>query len=189
MEAPAGTSWGQEKEILLTTYKLMISSIIHYAAPIWFPNASPSAIQSLQSVQNAAFRIATEELQMLPVSHLHTEASMLPLNESLALRCRQYLASAMRTDRPSHGVVTAYSRPRDKKETLQNRFLSSIQYFLQQGTLPTDSHPTAFRHSTLKQMHKQSLPPTLIVFWVCDLHPLTPRSSCFAVERGQPLPS
>ena len=126
MEAPAGTSWGQEKETLLTTYKLMISSIIHYAAPIWFPNASPSAIQSLQSVQNAAFRIATEELQMLPVSHLHTEASMLPLNESLALRCRQYLASAMRTDRPSHGVVTAYSRPRDKKETLQNRFLSSI---------------------------------------------------------------
>ena len=68
---------------------------------------------------------------------------------------------------------------------------SCPQSSISSSKAPCPRTPTRqlLRHSTLKQMHKQSLPPTLIVFWACDLHPLTPRSSCFAVERGQPLPS
>ena len=37
-KALAGTSWGQQKETLLMTYKAVGRSIINYAAPVWSPN-------------------------------------------------------------------------------------------------------------------------------------------------------
>ena len=38
LKALAGTSWGQQKETLLMTYKAVGRSIINYAAPVWSPN-------------------------------------------------------------------------------------------------------------------------------------------------------
>ena len=38
LKALAGTSWGQQKEILLMTYKAVGRSIINYAAPVWSTN-------------------------------------------------------------------------------------------------------------------------------------------------------
>ena len=38
LEVMAGTSWGQQKETLLMTYKAVGRSIINYAAPVWSPN-------------------------------------------------------------------------------------------------------------------------------------------------------
>ena len=38
IKAMAGTSWGQQKETLLMTYKAVGRSIINYAAPVWSPN-------------------------------------------------------------------------------------------------------------------------------------------------------
>ena len=87
---------------LLTTYKLLISSVLHYSAPVWYPNTSPTVIRSLQTIQNSALRISTGALQMSYIDHLHVEAAVLPLNDNLSLRCRQYLASAMRSEHPSH---------------------------------------------------------------------------------------
>ena len=37
LKAMAGSSWGKEKEILLTTYTAISKSIFNYAAPIWTP--------------------------------------------------------------------------------------------------------------------------------------------------------
>ena len=37
-KALAGTSWGQQKETLLMTYKAVGRSIINYAAPVWITN-------------------------------------------------------------------------------------------------------------------------------------------------------
>jgi hypothetical protein len=50
LKALAGTSWGQQKETLLITFKCLILSIINYAAPIWFPNASKTSIECLQVI-------------------------------------------------------------------------------------------------------------------------------------------
>ena len=47
IRALAGTSWGQQRETILITFKSLIRSLITYAAPIWYPNASPSNIQKL----------------------------------------------------------------------------------------------------------------------------------------------
>ena len=38
LKALAGTSWGQQKEALLMTYKAVGRSIINYTAPVWSPN-------------------------------------------------------------------------------------------------------------------------------------------------------
>ncbi|KAF2344871.1 Reverse transcriptase domain, partial [Trinorchestia longiramus] len=54
-----GSSWGQQKETIILTYKALINSIVTYAAPIWFPKASPSSMAKLQTIQDAALRIAS----------------------------------------------------------------------------------------------------------------------------------
>ena len=48
LKALTGTTWGQQKETLVATYKALIDSIFSYAAPIWFPNTSPTNIQKLR---------------------------------------------------------------------------------------------------------------------------------------------
>ena len=50
LRALAGTNWGQNKETLLTTYKLLVSSVLHYAAPIWAPKCSNHSLQKLQVI-------------------------------------------------------------------------------------------------------------------------------------------
>ena len=52
LKALAGSSWGQNKEALIITYKALIESVINYTAPIWCPNVNESYIRKLQTVQN-----------------------------------------------------------------------------------------------------------------------------------------
>ena len=53
LKALAGTSWGQQKETLLMTYKAVGRSIINYAAPVWSPNLHDTNYRKIQYTQNA----------------------------------------------------------------------------------------------------------------------------------------
>ena len=77
LKALAGTSWGQQKETLLMTYKAVGRSIINYAAPVWSPNLHDANYRKIQYTQNEALRIATGCHKMSSIDHLHTEAEML----------------------------------------------------------------------------------------------------------------
>ena len=57
-KALAGTTWCQQSETLILTHKSLLRSIIHYAAPVWYPNASRSNVEKLQKVKNNALCIA-----------------------------------------------------------------------------------------------------------------------------------
>ena len=81
LKALAGTSWGQQKETLLMTYKAVGSSIINYAAPVWSPNLHDTNYRKIQYTQNEALRIATGCHKMFSIVHLHTEAEMLKVKE------------------------------------------------------------------------------------------------------------
>ena len=59
----AGSSWGQQKETLLMTYKAVGRSIINY--------------RNIHYTQNEALRISTRCHKMPSVDHLHAEANML----------------------------------------------------------------------------------------------------------------
>ena len=79
-KALAGTSWGQQKETLLMTYKAVGRSIINYAAPVWSTN--------LCDTQNEALRISTGCHRMSSVDHLHAEANMLKVKGTLRATLR-----------------------------------------------------------------------------------------------------
>ncbi|KAF2348308.1 Reverse transcriptase domain [Trinorchestia longiramus] len=90
-----------QKETIAVTYKAFINSIVTYAAPIWFPNASPSSIARLQTIQNAALRKASGSHKMASASHLHRETGVLPVADHLSLLCSQYLLSSLRPHHPN----------------------------------------------------------------------------------------
>ena len=139
LKALTGTTWGQQKETLVATYKALIDSIFSYAAPIWFPNASPSSITKLQTIQNAALRIATGCPMMASADHLHMEAEIMTVREHLDMLCAQFLASCLQPNHPSFPVVTADSGPRNKKQTLQRRYLAQVESFREEDGSITDA--------------------------------------------------
>ena len=59
LKALAGTTWGQQKETILMTYKAIERSVANYGAPVWSTNASATNIGKIQIAQNDALRIAT----------------------------------------------------------------------------------------------------------------------------------
>lgn len=58
MKAMTGFSWGQDKATLFATYKALIRHKFSFRAPVWFPNASATAIKRLQVIQNNALCVA-----------------------------------------------------------------------------------------------------------------------------------
>ena len=148
LKALAGTTWGQQKETLMITQRALIKSVIQYGAPVWFPNASRSSIAKLQVVQNAALQVVTGCHRMASVSHLHQEASALPVENFLSLLSKQYLAFPLVPGYPSNRTVTANSGPRKIKNTLQSRFYSDIRRYFHDGFLD----PPVYA-DTIKALH------------------------------------
>ena len=95
LKALAGTNWGFSKEDIIATYRTITRPILSYAASIWYPFASRTAMASLQTIQNTALRLATSCLKMAPIAHLHQETGVLPLSAHLDLACAQFLTSAL----------------------------------------------------------------------------------------------
>ena len=73
LKAFEGTSWGQQKETLLMTYKAIRRSIINYSTPVCSPNLHGANYRK-NKTQNEALRIATGCHKMSSINHLHTEA-------------------------------------------------------------------------------------------------------------------
>ena len=131
----------------------MIKPVINYCAPVWFPNASGTAIRALQTVQNAALRIATGSLLMASEDHLHQEACMLKVGDSLGLLCAQFLASSLRPGHPSHNTVTSASGQRQIRSTLQSSFSPIVSHLLNtEGVLPPEEYRGA-----LKSLHTSAV--------------------------------
>ena len=59
IKALAGTSWGQDQETILMSYKSLVRTKLDYAALVWNPKVKPSTVKRLQTVQNAGLRLAT----------------------------------------------------------------------------------------------------------------------------------
>jgi hypothetical protein len=136
LKALAGTSWGQQKETLLITFKCLMLSIINYAAPIWFPNASKTSIAILQVIQNAALRVVTGNLKMSNIDHLHSETKVLKVGPHLEMLCSQFLANALQDLHISHQVVTQPQGPQKMKETLYSRNINFVAKHFSEGVIP-----------------------------------------------------
>ena len=56
IKALTGTTWGKQKETPVATYKAVMRPTLEYASSIGSPMASPTSINKLQVMQNAALR-------------------------------------------------------------------------------------------------------------------------------------
>ena len=122
-----GTSWGQQKETLLMTYKAVGRSIINYAAPVWSPNLHDTNYRKIQYTQNEALRIATGCHKMSSVDHLHTEAEMLKVREHSELLSAQYLARCLEPGNVCHPITTRAAPERRMKETLYTKHRNTVE--------------------------------------------------------------
>ena len=127
LKALAGTSWGQQKETLLMTYKAVGRSIINYAAPVWSTNLRDTNYRSIQYTQNEALRIATGCHKMSSVDHLHAEAKMLKVREHSELLSAQYLARWLEPGNVCHSITTRETSKRRMKETLFTRHRNTVE--------------------------------------------------------------
>ena len=90
LKALASTSWGQQKETLLMTYKAVGRLIINYAAPVWSTNLRDTNYRNIQYTQDEALRIFTGCHKTSSVDHLHAEANVLKIREQSELLSAQY---------------------------------------------------------------------------------------------------
>ena len=127
LKALAGTSWGQQKETLLMTYKAVGRSIINYAAPVWSPNLHDTNYRKIKYTQNEALRIATGCHKMSSVDHLHTEAEMLKVREHSELLSAQYLARCLEPGNVCHPITTRAAPERRMKETLYTKHRNTVE--------------------------------------------------------------
>ena len=132
-KALAGTNWGFDKETLVHTYKAITRPVLNYGAPIWIPLAAPSTLAKLEVIQNAALRLASGNVLMAPISHLHSETKVLPLSMHLKVCGEQFYASALQTVHPSHECVTRPSGDCLMKHSLRSRFSEDIRRILGQS--------------------------------------------------------
>ena len=138
IKALSGTSWGQDAETLLITYKALIKSTLDYAAPVWSPNVKPTPLERLQKLQNAGLRVATGNHQIASQCHLHAETNLLPVGEHLKMLSAQFLASSYRPTHPSHDVIRTPSGPRLMRATLQSAHYEDVCDLLIYDELPLE---------------------------------------------------
>ena len=72
LKALAGSTWGKESEVILSTYKAIGQSIYNYCSPIWSPSIADSKWKELQTPQNGALRTALGCVKMTKIDHLHS---------------------------------------------------------------------------------------------------------------------
>jgi hypothetical protein len=146
LKALAGTSWGQDKETLLMTYKSVCRSTLEYAAPVWSQIISKTKQENLQTVQNQALRVASGCLLMSHQDHLHQETKVLPLKEHSELISKQFLAASYQPTHPANKFLDKPQSKRNRrktpltfKEEVSNKFQAGYVYKQTLKSLHTDA--------------------------------------------------
>jgi hypothetical protein len=157
LKALAGTSWGQDKETMLITYKSICRSILEYATPIWSPQVSDTNWGKLQVIQNKALRIATGCYLKASPDHLHQECKILPVRQHCEMITKQYLAACHLPGHPGRKHLVRPPAPRPKKHTLITRHKTELSTMI--------PNPQEFNEienkNVLKQIHTKDVAATI----------------------------
>ena len=81
---------------------------LEHASSIWSPMASPTSINKLQVMQNAALRACTVCTHDTNIQHLHDETNILPIQKHLKLHASQVRQKAKY---PSHNTTQRLMNP------------------------------------------------------------------------------
>ena len=117
MKALAGTDWCQDTETLLVTFKALVRPRLEYATPVWSTVASETSVKRLQTIQNAALRVATGNHLMAPQSHLHEETQVLPVKAHTAMLATQHLLACHLPEHPGQRLLEKPPPPQNETRT------------------------------------------------------------------------
>ena len=101
---------------------------LEYALSIWSPMASPTSINKLQVMQNAALRACTGCTHDTNIQHLHDETNILPIQKHLQLHASQIRQKAQYPSHPLYRYITHNNSQRLMKPTTFNnsRYTTNI---------------------------------------------------------------
>ena len=102
LKALVGSTWGCDKEALLTTYQAIGRSILSCCYPVWTPSLKYTNWSRLQRAQNFALRITTGCPKMADVAVLHQEARKLPVRQRNELIYQQFAIACNLPQHPCH---------------------------------------------------------------------------------------
>ena len=119
MKTLSGVKWGSTTKSQLSFYKIYICSLINYGAGV-YNSASQSQLKKLDTIQNAAIRIALGALRSTPTHSLHIECGLLTLEKRREIISLQMLHKNARLDKlhPAFHMV---------KETLNRSAVSRMK--------------------------------------------------------------
>ena len=144
LKALAGSTWGCDKETLLTTYQVIGRSILSYCCPVWKPSLMDTNWNRLQRAQNSALRIATGCPKMAYAAKLHQEAWDLPVRQHNELISQQFAIACHLSQHPCHLLC---HRPLDdrpeRRRSLIGRFRPNIKQYLADEPLSNTSYKSA----------------------------------------------
>ena len=106
LKAKACSTWGCDKETLLTTYQAIGRSILSYCSPVWTPSIKDTNWCWLQRAQNSALRISTGCLKMEDIIELHQEARDLPVRQHNELISQQFAIACHLPQHPCQSSAT-----------------------------------------------------------------------------------
>ena len=144
LKALAGSTWGCDKETLLTTYHAIGRSILSYCCPVWTPSLKDTIWSRLQRAQNSVLRITTGCLTMADFAELHQEARELQVRQHNELISLKFAIACHLPQHPCHQFC--HRPPDDRPEqrrSLIGRFKPSIQQYLAEEPLRNTSYKSA----------------------------------------------
>ena len=154
LKALAGSTWGQTKEVITSTYKAIGQSSLNYCAPIYTPNLKPSNWENLQTAQNTALRIATGCVKKTPIEHLHNETKIMPVKEHNEMLSKQFLLSTQKPSHPNNKEISIQKPPRIMSDTLQTKYGREIKEMLPENGIDETNHKRFLKQIHTKEVRK-----------------------------------
>ena len=155
------TTWGKQKETIVTTYKTITRPVIEHASTIWSSTASKTNINKLQTIQNIALRTATGCTADTNTQHLHDETLVLPIKNHLQLQASQIRQKSQKPSHPLHNLIQQQNPKRQIKNSI---FQANNTYT---HTIATD--PTTVTTENIKQNLK-TIHTSIVQKYLTDRH-------------------
>ena len=136
LNALAVSTWGSDKETLLTAYQAIRRSILSYSFPVWTPSIKDTNWSRLKRAHISELIIFTDCHKMADVAELLQEALELPVCQHNELVSQQFAIACHPPQHPCHQLC--YRPPDewpDRRRSLIGRFKPNIQQYLAEEPL------------------------------------------------------
>nr|XP_034172329.1 uncharacterized protein LOC117600695 [Osmia lignaria] len=154
IKALANNSWGADQEIIIQTYQALIRSKLDYGSIVY--SAKPNTLKTIDSIHNAALRIATGSYRTSPINSILFESKKPSLEQRRKYLSLKYAAkmSSIPINPTYNNIFTnRYTHLQAKKPKSPNPFYGRIAKY--------DSFTVITSTPTIPRKYRKTAPWTL----------------------------